>query len=247
MTKRKRKPPAKAAGYTDDQKQQVRDARAAGATLEDAAAVVGCSVDTARRWCRGIAVVRTAATEKQEEAAALARAARRETILTKRAGLSDDLLGRLSPAALELLVGRLEEQVDLAPLIAEDERRLEEAILGLEALSVADDAKDEATREERAVKSDLRRQARERVMDARLILAAHRDARIPVRDLVGVLTRAVADHLTLEGEATAGELAMPVPVIFTQPQADRRPPFIVQLGADGAPVDDVDLDDLTDA
>lgn len=247
MTSRKKPPPRRR--YTDADRQAVRDARAHGATLEEAAATIDppCSVDTARRWCRGIEVVRTEPTEKQAEAAAAARDARRAVILERRGQLSDDLLGRLSPAALALLLGRLEEQVDLAPLILEDERRLEDAILSLEALNADDDPKDPESREERAAKDQLRRSARQRVMDARLILAAHRDARIPVRDLVGVLTRSLADHLTLEGEAADAADRVPIPVIFTSPAPDRRTPIVVQLADDGSLPDDVELDDLTDA
>lgn len=140
------------------------------------------------------------------EAALASREGRRDL---GRAELSDTLLHRLSAVAVERLLQRLGEELEGDARVGEARRALDEAVLALEALNAADDG-DAGDAELVKVKKELRASARQRVTDARLVLGAYREGRIPVRELVGVLTRAVGDHLALEGQAQA----VPPPIIL---------------------------------
>lgn len=170
----------------------------------------------------GVAAARARALEKR----AAASEARAEQMAEARTDLADLLLRQLGRLAAAALVVRLEEQAGAAERVALAEQALDDAVVGLEALAAPDDAGDPATPEEKATKAELRKAARERVSDARLVLAAYREGRIPVPALVGVLTRAVGDHLALEGKASALPGAGAIVVEFGAPLPDATPPRI---------------------
>lgn len=137
-----------------------------------------------------------------------------------RTQLSDLLLGGVTVKAAEQIAERLAEEEERKARLAEAEERLDAALAWLEALTPAPDPQSAAEavdeqlspleRELRDLSDKaltaLRKDARSAVQTARLIVEARRGARLDVRDLVGVLTRGLADHLALEGIGADDEL-----------------------------------------
>lgn len=218
--------------YTDEQKATALEELKANG-LAAAARQSGAAKSTVLAWAKAAgldpALYADRSTDQNAKAAAASAAVRRTTMLANRAALADTLLGRLAPKAAELIAARLEEEATLAERLAADEERLEAAILALDALGQPDDPADPATVDERKVKAKMREEARERVKDATMMLRAHRDARVKVPELVGVLTRSVSDHLALEGDAEQVAGAEAFTVVITSPRPQRTPG---QPGAD---------------
>lgn len=112
-----------------------------------------------------------------------------------RRSLSELLLGGLSRPSAELIASRLQsavavqETIDIARLSFTDAMKLEAQAIG--------DYPDPESKE--------RKGARAAVRSARLALEIALESSVGVRDLVGVLTRAIADHLTLEGKGEDDE------------------------------------------
>lgn len=135
--------------------------------------------------------------------------ARRAQLLEQRAELSALLVDRLSRPALELIAHRLEEATTDEQLVADARQRY------LDAVAVERMAADEGEEERKRASAVTRA----RLGDLKFAASM----RLDVRDLVGVLTRSVHDHLALEGEASdedrrgdlVVELAIPRPVAAT--------------------------------
>lgn len=104
--------------------------------------------------------------------------------------ISEALLTRLTRPAVELIARRLEEEVEtVLPRIEDARTRVDDAAELLASLS-------DAPRD-----GELYKGAARYLQQARLIYQAETGLALPVRDLVGIVTRSVADHLLLEGIA----------------------------------------------
>lgn len=196
--------------------------------LSAAARSAGCSKSTVIRWARAAGLdpadYADRSTAQNEAAAAASVAARRVTMLERRAELSDLLLDSLAPKAAAIIAGRLDEDAELTRRLDDATTKLEAAIMALE---VAGTPPKDAGTDELKRYAALRKEATAAVKDAMLVRSAWSDARIDVRTLVGVLTRALGDHLALEGEAAAVAAQDNVDglvVVFTAPRPDRKAP-----------------------
>lgn len=212
--------------YTDEDRARALEVLQADG-LAAAAAAIGCSKSTVSRWAEaaGIDLAATAerSTEQKRQAAAASVAARAAKLVDRHAQLSDLLLERLAPQAAELIAERLEEDRRQAERIAEAEEHLDAAIAALAVIADVAEGADNPE-EARRVAREERKGARERVLDARAVLEARRAGRVKVPELVGVLTRAVNDHLLLEGKAAEAADATPAgfTVVLSAPRPDRR-------------------------
>lgn len=216
-----------ASRYTDADKAKALEVlKAEGLTA--AAKSSGASKSTVLRWARAAGLdpadYADRSTEQNRQAAEASAAARRRTMLENRAKVSDLLLERLAPKSAAILADRLDEDAELTDRLRDAETKLEMAIIALEACGTPPEGADI---EERKRYADARKQARAAVQDAMLIRRAWADSRIAIRDLVGILTRALGDHLSLEGEAAAAAAAdtdAGLVVVFTAPRPDRKRP-----------------------
>lgn len=235
MAAPRRRPAKRLEDYPADLRAAVADGWEAGQSLRQIGKAVGVAAETVRRILRlleekgalpdpaaAVAAERTRLADKRAKAAEV----RSAKMAEGRSELAEVLLDRLSRLAAAQLVARLEEQAGTAERVALAEQALDDAVTALEALGAPDDVADPATPEERKAKAELRKGARERVSDARLVLAAYREGRIPVPALVGVLTRAVSDHLALEGKAADLPGAGAIVLEFGAPLPDPVPPKI---------------------
>lgn len=179
------------------------------ATWRDLAALCesgGPSKSTLRRWLNAAEASGEQVPEaRRRDDVEAAVEARRAQLLEGRAELSAALIDRLSRPALELLAKRLEDAADDEVLVAEARERYLDAVkLERMAAEYGDDERKSAGQVTKARLADLKFAA---------------SMRVDVRDLVGVLTRSVHDHLNLEGEASDDdrrgdlvvELAIPRP------------------------------------
>lgn len=191
--------------------------------LAAAARSAGASKSSVIRWARAAGLdpadYADRSTEQNAKAAAAAVAARRATMLEHRAGLSDRLVGELAPKAAAILLNRLDEDAELTDKVNAATEALELAIAALEVAGTPDE---DATPEQLKTFAAARKQAVAAVKDAMLVRRAWADARVDVRTLVGVLTRAIGDHLNLEGdleplEGGAGSFT----VVLTAPRPER--------------------------
>lgn len=208
--------------YSDDDRAAALEVLKAEG-LPAAAASAGCSKSTIIRWARAAGLdpadYAERSTEQKRQAAAASVAARQARVVEERIALSDLLL-KLAPTAGALLLDRLEEDRRTAERVAAAEERLEVAI---GALAACADPPEDATPEVRKTFAEARKDARAAVSDARLVLSAWRDSRAKVPELVGVVTRAVHDHLALEGEAAeAATTPAGFTVVLSAPRPDRR-------------------------
>lgn len=202
--------------------------------LSAAAASAGCSKSSIIRWAKAAgldpAEYADRSTEQNAKAAAASVAARRAAMLDRRAGLSDQLLGELAPKAATILLGRLEEDEELTRRLDDATTKLEAAIIGLE---VAGSPPEGADKDELKRYAEARKQAVAAVRDAMLVRRAWDDARVDVRTLVGVLTRAIGDHLNLEGDLedlATGAGAFTIVLTAPRPQRGGEPiPDVVTL------------------
>lgn len=228
----KRRPKPKARRYTAADKAAAIDVLKADG-LTAAAKASGAAKSTVLRWAEAAGLDPSAfadrSTEQNARAARAAVAARRLTMTAQRVELSDTLIGSLAPKAAALIASRLDEEDRYTELILAAEERLELAVAGLLACG---DPPEDATPEVRKTFAEARKGARAAVADARLILDAYRTARAKLPELVGVLTRAVTDHLNLEGEAAdAAQATGSFMVTLTAPRPTRKaaPPGVVTL------------------
>lgn len=135
--------------------------------------------------------------------------ARRAQLLEERADLSELLVRKLAQPAVHLLANRLEEAQEDERLVVETRARMLEALAFERQVGedMGPDARKDAAKATKAARQDLE-------------LAERR--RIPVRELVGVITRAVSDHLSLEGEereeAATGDLVVELMVPRPDPE-----------------------------
>lgn len=213
--------------------------------LPAAAKSAGCSKSTIIRWAKAAGLDPSAyaerSTEQNKAAAAASVASRRRAMVDRRIAISDLLLEQLAPEAAAILADRLAEERATTELVKGAAERLELAITGLGAIvGLIEEAKAEGSTvsaEQLANLEEQRKAARAHVTDAKVILEAHRAGRIKVPELVGVLTRAIADHLTLEGdaEAAAAHDGTGFTVILSAPRPNRlNQPEPVQLQAEEA-------------
>lgn len=151
--------------------------------------------------------------------------ARLERLAQGRDALSELLLDKLSKPAAALLMRRLETAVDAEELVDVARERW------------ADSMKLEAqVRQDFGPKSDELKSARRATYDARVDLELAKEGTLEVRDLVGILTRTLGDHLVIEGldleeeEDQGGN----VEVTFNVPRPDPK-------AADAAVVRQADL------
>jgi hypothetical protein len=135
--------------------------------------------------------------------------ARREQMTKKREELSDLLIGRLSRPAAETIAKRLVEAEQYEDLVARASQRF------LDALKAEEVARADFGEEELA-------SARKATRQARLELSTVLELRIDVRDLVGVVTRGIADHLALEGIELEGKEVGDLIVELLVPRPDPR-------------------------
>ena len=195
--------------YPADLRAAIADAYEDGSSLAAIAEQVGVGKDLVGRLVKAMIKAgdlaerkfsRQKQTQKGRAVALESRIARRDR---GRDDLSDLLLHELGPTSARRILARLAEDLELEAKVAEARQALDDAVLALEVLNAPDDAGDPDTPEAAKLKQELRRDARARLQDARLILAAYAGARIPVRTLVGILSRAVVDHLSLESQTPA--------------------------------------------
>lgn len=222
--------------YTDAEKAAALDVlRAEG--LAAAARHSGAAKSTIKAWAAAAGITpddyaTAAARSATERATAASAAARTAATVEKRATLAELLLDRNAQRAAELIADRLTEEADAAAKVADASARLDSAILALEVLNAPDDPDDPATPEERAARQAMRKDARQAVTDARLNLLALRAGRAKLPELVGVLTRAVHDHLRLLGDLDAVDDGAPFAITLTAPRPARQPLDVVTLDPD---------------
>lgn len=166
---------------------------------------------TLRTWRHKAGVMRTDPESPPADPDA-AKVARLEELAAARDDLSEALIRRLSQPAASALVRRLERNLAAEDLVDNVLVRWKDALV-MEALA-ADEGPDAARAAKRVTAGILAElEAAERLL-------------IPARNLVGILTRGVADHMALEGLAAADgmggdlivELMVPDPV-HTDPTA----------------------------
>lgn len=191
---------ARGRGWDPAIRQQALDMLAAGASLAETRRTIEAdhgkapAASTLKRWAAEAGVERAVQPQKggDPEAALAARLAR---LQTDREALSEVILDRLTRPAAELIARRLEEEVNVVvPRVDAARQRLDEAVDLFKGFLDADPA------------DAFRKGALEQVRQARLVYEAELGRTLPIRDLVGVLTRSIADHLALEGVAAAEEL-----------------------------------------
>lgn len=191
----------------------------------------GPSLNTVKGWARAAGVdvnaenVREAEEVEARRQTEAATAARLAKLQGRRQAMSEALLERLTSPSVELIADRLVEELEVRDYVQTARVGLEmalaehrvagEVLAELQTTPKAE--RDDGWKDQQATATEARKLARSSVQDARLALNAVLDARIPVRDLVGIATRALADHLALEGldadeQADGGivvELTMP--------------------------------------
>lgn len=206
--------------------------------LPAASAASGASKSTVKRWADAAGIAPSEYAERSSEqnarAAAASVAARRTAMLERRVELSDQLVGQLAPKAAAIILTRLDEDAELTRRLDDATEKLEAAIIALE---VGGTPPADATPEQLKAYAAVRKQAAAAVKDAMLVRSAWSDARIDVRTLVGVLTRAIGDHLGLEGdveELAAGAGAFTVVLTAPRPERGEAVPPIVTLDPDPA-------------
>lgn len=189
------------------------------------------ATSTLRKWAaeagmkRGAAATRTSekggATPDELHAARLAR------LDVQRGGFSEAILTRLTGPSLELIAARLVDEAEvIQPRIDAARVRLEEA------LELLDGFKDSGPDDK------LRQSAMREVQQSRLLYQFEASMALPLRDLVGVLTRSIGDHLALEGMAEIPELAGADRIVVELHGIPRGTPELAESTA-------VDEDDLT--
>lgn len=169
------------------------------------------ATSTLRTWVAAARVNRSARPPEKGATVEEMNVERNRRLVEDRERLSVLILDRLSRPSAELIADRLRAEVEeVQPRIDAARVRLEQALELLDGFS--DSGPDD----------ELKKAAERQVRTARLIYEAERGFAIPVRDLVGILTRSVADHLLLEGMADVGELdaAHAITVELVVPRAD---------------------------
>lgn len=161
------------------------------ATLDDECHPKGPSKGTIRRWLADVDPDTLPDPADTERTAAATEERRRRTAKA-RGELAELLVDRLARPAAELLAGRLAEAVEDEELIAAARERYTDA-LKMERQASADFG------------PEARKDAAKVTKEARIDLKYAERRRPDVRELVGVLTRAVGDHLDLEGEEVERE------------------------------------------
>lgn len=187
--------------------------------LPAAAKFAGVSKSTVVRWARkaGITAEQYAQRTDAKNTAEATRV-RRETMLRERGELSDMLRNRLGLPAARVIAQRLER--------VESDEELIELARGRwkDAMAVETQAADFGP--------DAQLQARQATARAKVDVLVAEAGTISTRDLVGILTRAVHDHLALEGDAATEAQPGEVAVVFTAPRPARGPITVVQLNPD---------------
>lgn len=128
-----------------------------------------------------------------------------------RAQLSELLLEKLSRPAAEEIARQLAEAQEAEEMVAAARQAYQDA------LKMVPVARDMEKTEPGSVKG-----AWATVRQARAELAFAMDFRIGVRDLVGIVTRSLGDHLALEGLGDDAGQVGDLIVEFTTPRPDRR-------------------------
>jgi hypothetical protein len=153
---------------------------------------------TLKRWATEAGVDRSVQPRKGGATPAEAQAARLERLAIEREDLSEMLLSKLSRGTADLLARRISRALEAEELVDIAAQRWADC-LKLERMAIEEQMGTEAVRDAKrataAASDDL--------------AVAHRLA-IGTRDLVGILTRAVTDHLAIEGigadERDTGEI-----------------------------------------
>lgn len=208
--------PSAGGGWPDDVKERALELLRAGHPPADVRRIlvtelgVNPSASTIRKWRHDANIPATPgqtppADPNEASAIRLARLAK------DRERISEALLRRLTGPAVELIARRLEEEVTIVlPRVNAARQALDDATLNLSLY--ADESPESPSR-----KAALAAQTK-----ARLMYELESGLTIPLRDLVGVTTRAIVDHLALEGlgaeleeydatKAVTIELVMPRP------------------------------------
>lgn len=191
----------------------LREHRNAAAARRQLAAELGEDNTPARPtligWAKAAGVVLDLVEPTKAAATETATAARTELDAIRRLDLSRVLRDRLARPAAELLAARIVEAEEDEELVRIARRRfLDAAKVEEQAADLGPDAAAGARRATTAARKDL-----ETVLELRL----------DTRDLVGIVTRAVVDHLRLE-DGLNGERdddRAPITVIFDIPENDK--------------------------
>lgn len=160
-------------------------------------------------WARRAGIVLDLVDPNKAAAVETATAARTEADAVKRLDLSRVLRDRLARPAAELLAARIVEAEEDEELVRLARRRY------LDAAKVEEQAGD--------LGPDAAAGARRATVAARKDLEVVLDLRLDTRDLVGIVTRAVVDHLRLEDglNGDRDDDRAPITVIFDIPESDR--------------------------
>lgn len=154
---------------------------------------LGVAPSTLKDWAKKAGVLRPSV--KPTKAATEARLARLEV---ERQNLSEVILAKLSKPAAELIRARLTEALEAEELVTQARLRYADAVR-FEVQIKGDYAPN--SQEVRDAKGSRR--------EALAELDLAQELRLSIHELVGIVTRGVADHLSLEGvdtEQVAGDL-----------------------------------------
>jgi hypothetical protein len=174
---------------------------------------------TLAKWAQNRGIELDVAPDKNARETTAATSARLARLEEGRAELSELLLEKLSRPAVEELDRRLQEAREAEALVTAARQAYQDALTAV--AMTRDLEKDSEPKARRAAIKE----AMGHVYQTRQELAFAMDFRIGVRDLVGLLTRALGDHLALEGldadDAEVGDLIVELNVPRPDPrQAD---------------------------
>lgn len=204
--------------YTDAEKAAAVEAVVNGATLEEAATPLGASPSTVRRWCiaQGIDVGDLAANRDPAAQTANGRAARIAELARNKAELSLLLRQEVGLPAVRLLAARLQRAADDEALITAAREKWRDCLV---AEAMADQFGPDAVKEAKRASTKAK-------VDVMVAEATVPDA----TELSNIISRAVRDILTIEGELTMdAEGAENMTVILSAPRPPRGPVNVVQL------------------
>lgn len=182
--------------------------------LAKAAEYAGVSKSTVSRWAKAAGISPDQYGGEGRKQTADATAARMAAVVKDRGELDELLRQGLALPAARVIAQRLQR-------VEADEELIEVARnRWKDAMAVEAQASDFGP--------DAVRQASQATAKAKVDVLVAEAGTISTRDLVGILTRSVHDHLALNGEdadVAPGEVS----VVFTAPRPERRPLEVVQL------------------
>lgn len=170
------------------------------------------------RWAAAAGIATDVKDPKRARDTSKATEARLARLDDARSELSEILLGKLTRPAADQIAARLQEAQEAEALVGAAREAYQEALAFIPF--TRDAMKDKDPKEVRAALKE----AWGSVASARTELAFAMDFRIAIRDLVGVITRGLGDHLALEGLAYGDDqdVAGDIIVEHSVPRPDRR-------------------------